>query len=200
MTRVDLANEWLDDYRERVPERVLEMARLYVEEGLTYAVIGERYGISKQRVGQLLYPLGLTPQGERRQIERAQRLLIAYERIQAGETTLAEEAEALDYASTDSLRTRMHELGLKPRRVMPEPAHGTLTRYNSSRWRCRCAECRRANREANAALAGREPPEHGTISGYQNYACRCKLCKEAARVQARIRRAEKRRAKEAVTQ
>lgn len=41
------------------------------------------------------------------------------------------------------------------RRIRPLPPHGTVARYSSQRARCRCEECRAANRRAIRARAER---------------------------------------------
>lgn len=177
-------------------DRIEQMSRAYVEEGLSYGQIGERFGITRQRVGQLLGPLGLARDPGHAKIAREQKLRASYARLEAGGTTLAEEAEALGYGSGESLRSAFYELGLRFKQEKAIPEHGTLARYRSRRHPCSCEECRRANREHQDRLRGEEPPNHGTYSGYINYGCRCKACKEAHRVTVRMRRAEKRRRKE----
>lgn len=177
-------------------DRIQEMARAYVEEGLSYEQIGKRHGITRQRVWQLLGPLGLTRDRGQAKIVREQKLRASFARLMTGGTTLAEEAENLGYATGESLRSAFYELGLRyiQDRVIPE--HGTLSRYRSRKHGCHCEECRRANAEHQSLLKDGEPPSHGTYSGYINYACRCKACKEAHRAALRMRRAEKRRRKE----
>ena len=196
MSTVALANAWLEDYQRRVPERTLEMARLYVEEGLSYAEIGERFDLTRQRVGQLLGPLGLQPFRRQAAIARVQLLREAYGRIVRKESTLDEEAPRLGYKNARSLRSALYELDMRVVLGYEEPAHGTVSRYRSRRYACRCDECRRANREKGKELKGKEPPHHGTYSGYVNYECRCQACKEAHRLTMRARRGSKRRRKE----
>lgn len=179
MTRVILARSWFEDYRERVPERVLEMARLHVNECMTYSEIGERYGLTRQRVGQLLGPLGLAhptiPRRDKDELHKAAK------RVESGRSTLAREAERLGYATPDSLRTALWKIGLKPHAPIRLGKHGTVTRYRQG---CTCKRCRKAN--ADYARA-RYQEARSTPSG-----------KEAARVKARTKRAEKRRRKEMV--
>lgn len=175
-----------------VNERLQRMARLYTEEGKTYAQIGEEYGISRQRVHQLLKPLGLEPRtSAATRVVRQQRLRTAHAEITAGEKTIDEAAEELGYANGNSLQDTLRELGLRVSRLT-EPEHGTVRRYNNRAYRCRCVECRRANREHAATLrASQNPPEHG-YSGYKNYGCRCQTCKEANRLHVRGQRAARR--------
>lgn len=179
-------------------DRVNAMARAYVEQGLSYSQIAEEYGLSRQRVGQLLGPLGLAQErGPREKVAREQKLRAAHARIEAGETTLKQEADALGYASTESMRSVLYNLDLRITDKRPEPPHGTISRYRRRVDPCRCEECRRANREYVASLKhrGGEPPSHG-YSGYVNYGCRCQICTTANRVQCRAQRAARRREKE----
>lgn len=193
---VDVAVAWLEDYQRRVPERTLEMARLYVEAGESYSEIGARYGLTRQRVGQLLGPLGLQQYRRQAAIERIQLLRDAYGRIIRQESTLAEEAPTLGYKNARSLRSALYELDMRIVVDVEEPQHGTVSRYRSRKYRCRCEDCRRANREKGRELKGKEPPNHGTYSGYINYECRCQACTEAHRLIMRDRRSAKRRKKE----
>jgi hypothetical protein len=180
-----------------IDERVQSMARAYVERGLSYAQIGEEYGLSRQRVGQLLGPLGLARDREQgSKIIREQRLRAVHARVIGGEVTLERAAADLGYASGESLRSAFYDLGMTVVLDVEPPPHGTASRYRSRRYACRCDECRRANREKCAELRGQEPPQHGTYSGYVNYGCRCKACKEANRLTVRARRAAKRQRKE----
>ena len=189
MTRLDVAQAWAEEYTPP-NERAIEMARLYAEEGLSYAQIGERYGISRQRVHQILRPFGLTPHwGKRRARERLDVITAAYERVLAGEslTVLADE---LGYANGESLRNTFLALGLHMPRSSPE--HGTRYRYDEG---CRCDACIVAMRAYKQAQSEREPPEHG-VSGYFNFACRCQVCTEAGRRYQRQKNIERRQAKE----
>ena len=170
-------------------ERTQEMIRAYVEGGLTYEQIAAEHGLTRQRVGQILGPLDLDSVVKRRMLEREQTLRAAHARITTGETSLKKEAERLGYSHGESLRAAFRRLGLRALRSTPE--HGTFARYTSRKWRCRCADCRRANAQQMASYKGQEPPTHGA-SGYGNYGCRCQVCTEAHRVTSRARRAAKR--------
>jgi hypothetical protein len=61
--------------------------------------------------------------------------------------------------------------------------HGTIGGYTNHR--CRCDDCRVANREymrstrARFKLVPAKQIPHGTTGGYRNYACRCDPCREA---------------------
>lgn len=180
-----------------IPERTASMARAYVEQGLTYAQIAEEFGITRQRVGQLLGPLNLARDVNARKATRVQKLRASHERVTTGTSTLEEEAARLGYKSGHILRHAFWSLGLKVvLHPLADPPHGTYARYSSNRFSCRCADCRRANRERVAKLKESEAPNHGTYSGYVNYACRCQECKEAYRTVVRARRVAKRREQE----
>ena len=165
---------------------------------MSYAEIGEQFDLTKQRVGQLLGPLGLQQYRRQAAIERVQLLRDAYSRIIAQKTTLEEEAPKLGYKNARSLRSALYDLDMRVVLGYEVPPHGSVARYRSRRYACRCDDCRRANREKGNELKGREPPRHGTHSAYVNYECRCQECKEAYRLAVRAKRAAKRRRKEAV--
>lgn len=158
-------------------ERGKAMAAMYAE-GYTMGEIANEYGISRQRVHQIIqgsYERGHW--GRRKKDARRERLLAAHARIMAGESTLHEEAER-EGRTSDGLRSSFYELGL--RLTPPSPEHGTGYRYRCG---CRCEECTRAMREQRVywreSRKSREPPEHGTESAYKNWGCRCDLCKAA---------------------
>ena len=59
--------------------------------------------------------------------------------------------------------------------------HGRISTYIHG---CRCDECREASRRKRRAQRERvrgNPPEHGTLNAYTNYACRCEECRAVAR-------------------
>lgn len=178
-------------------DRQTEMARLYVEQGLTYAEIGKEFGVSRQRVGQILGELDLVDLvAPRARAEREVALRAAHARITAQETTREAEIEGLGYKNWDSLYSAFRKIGLTVERHHELPPHGTNARYRHKSEPCRedngrpCAACRKAHNEEQKRLKGRKPPKHGTVSGYANYECRCKRCVAAAR---RDRRAKKQR-------
>lgn len=176
-------------------ERTQRMARMYTEEGLSYAEIGARFDLTRQRVHQLIGAI-VEPRPGFSPAERLQALKAAHGRVMRNETTLAEEAEKLGWASEASLRGSMAKRGLlfatrpRPSRRVLAP-HGTPTRY---RQECRCDECRAANTKYNRELRRKgEAPTHGTDSGYRNYGCRCVPCTEAHNIAQRDYRARARR-------
>lgn len=191
---VAIAKAWADAYNPP-PERSVEMARLYVEQGLTLQEIGDRYGITRERVRQLIKPFGLEGHyGRRKREERVRMLMEAYARIESGESTSLEEAKRLGYSSRTTFAGAINGLGLKLRKPIPEEEHGTSRKYHKG---CRCDECRRAHREDLYAWRERRGvKEHGLASSYVNYGCRCPACREAVRIQRRAAKARKRQAQE----
>lgn len=176
-------------------DRIQQMIRLYMEDGLSYTEIGERFKLSRQRVHQLIGKHVDSARPARALTATVQELAASHARVMRNETTLAQEAQRLGYASESSLRGVMARNGLlfagRPKRERDFAPHGTAKRY---RQECRCDECRAANTKYNAALRETgEAPNHGTESGYRNYGCRCVPCSEAARRAAWLRRSSRRR-------
>lgn len=191
MSRLDVALKWAEGYQ-TPNERASTMAHLYMEEGLTMQEIGEQYGISRQRVDQILKRFGLVAHyGRSKKEKRAQALREAHARVIAGESTSAQEAEALGL-SLKGFRSAVWNLGLYLRRPLEPAEHGTYLCYHRG---CHCDECRRANREYQYAWRqARGVQEHGIASSYINYGCRCPACREAVRIQTRAARARRRQA------
>lgn len=186
-----IAEAYADTYK-APSQRAVEMGLLY-SRGLTTQEIADQYGVSRQRVHQLIKPFGLTGHyGKRKQDERVQRLTEACARIRTGESTSVEEAERLGYSSAGTLRGALNELGLRLRDDWAPAEHGTLRRYRQG---CKCDECRRAHREVmHEVRANHVITEHGLATNYVNYGCRCPECKEAVRIQRRALKARKRQA------
>jgi Sigma-70, region 4 len=156
--------------------RVEEMQRLRDVDRLTLAEIGERYGISKQRVGQLIGKQGDSVERERLEQFQQQRLE-TIERVVAGEISAAEGAEISGITLRTFLNYSLDTFGIKLTKESPE--HGTPYRYNRG---CRCDDCRAARREYRRQWrATASPPKHGTQNAYCNYACRCPKCKRWAK-------------------
>lgn len=189
MSRLAVAETFLENYRPP-DERAVAMARLYAEDGLTYAEIGAQYGISKQRVAQILQPFGLTAHwGQAKKEERARALRESYGQISGGHATMKEEAERLGYANAASLWNAFYCLGIEMPKRRPS-AHGSRRMYQA--YGCRCEICREGIRRYQRKLRQRGPATHGTNSAYTNYGCRCQKCREAATLYRRELRARHR--------
>ncbi len=187
-----VAEAWAEGYKPP-DERAIAMARLYVEEGLTLQAIGDRYGLTRQRVDQILKPFGLEPHwGKQRLATRRHELVAAHDRIHAGRSTSKKEAERLGYASDKNFREAVNAIGLDLRRQWKEAKHGTVLRYRQG---CKCKRCLRAHREdLYDTRAKHVITEHGLATNYVNYGCRCPECREAVRIQRRELVARKRQA------
>ena len=70
------------------------------------------------------------------------------------------------------------ERGVRPQERRA-PHGGAGTRYEQG---CRCDEGRAAHAARKKRLIGRTPPTHGA-SGYNNFGCRCEVCREAKRIE-----------------
>ena len=152
-----------------------EMQSLY-DEGYTLQQIAEQYGVSRQRIGQIIGPQRKNAHnGGRRRAALLEERRPAFDRIISGESTLKIEADDLGL-TPDYLRGYFDANGLHiPTQYELSPKHGTVYRYQRG---CRCAQCKKAQRALRAARKGREPPTHGH-SGYTNFACRCDICRAA---------------------
>lgn len=154
-------------------ERKARMIELYAD-GYTLGDIAREYGISRQRVHQIIQGSYDTAHyGARRKAKREGEIFRSYELILAGDSTIQAEAERLGIKQ-NTLRGQFSEWGW--RLTPPSPEHGTAYRYKRG---CRCEECKAATRELKRKMKLRGPPQHGTESGYKNYGCRCEECKAA---------------------
>jgi hypothetical protein len=159
----------------------------YVGDRETLAQIGERFGITRERVRQIATRLGAPPRGRgwdsRRVLSRwvanASRDQAIAGRFLAGETAprLAKEyGLSVNQVAAIVARLRAH----RPRR-----GHGFSTL--AFRLHCPCEICRAAvARRSQTAIASRKQrglapgdPRHGTENGYGNWGCRCPHCKLA---------------------
>lgn len=140
-------------------DRVADVAALRAQ-GLTHQRIADRLGISRSYVRDLIYD----PTGAKGLARKASYAGVC-ERC-GGPTSGSNgraKAPRLCITCTDALR---------------EPPHGSVNRYTSGKWACRCKECTAANTAYNRTLKGRPAPTHG-LSGYRNYGCRCDICRKA---------------------
>jgi len=174
--------KWRTDISDR-DEKIVSM----YEDGKTFQEIADLVGLTKGRVHQIVEPwVEIRHYGGERRRNRDLKIQAAYERIMAGDSTVRNEAETLDIRP-NTLTENFRRRGLRlPEREAPE--HGTRYRYQCG---CKCDECVKANREEHRLLINREPPNHGTVSGYVNYQCRCDPCKRAGSENNRQRRIER---------
>jgi hypothetical protein len=157
----------------RQRERNTEMLEMYLE-GYTLQEVGQHYGISRERVRQIIVKRSSDRHyGARKRMLMNERVRKAYEAMQNG-STMEAEAEKLGLMPK-SLYSRFLAQGmtLRPK----SPLHGTVYRYQKG---CRCDECKKGNRVYRLRFREMEPPEHGSYSSYSNYHCRCDACRAAA--------------------
>lgn len=169
--------------------RTKRMVRLY-EKGSSLGDIAQEYGLSRERIRQLITPFterrprgaGSGRQQQARMLERGK----LRERIDAGKLTVAEAAQNLG-VSTWALRNWYSKNGV-PLPSRERRDHGTTYRYKQG---CRCDECREAIRENRRKMRARGPKVHGRESSYTNYGCRCEACSTAARMERNLRKEKK---------
>jgi transcriptional regulator with XRE-family HTH domain len=155
--------------------RAEEMQRLRDEERLTLSEIGERYGISRQRVAQVIGNQGNDVELERLEEFKQERLEVV-QRVVAGEISVAEASEISGITQRSFKMYALDTFGIKLSHTAP--LHGTPYRYSRG---CRCDECKEAQRELRRQMKERGPKKHGTMSAYTNYSCRCTKCKRWAK-------------------
>lgn len=156
---------------------------MYHVEGLSMTEIGKQFGITRQRVHQIIGNAGdQAHYGQAKKDSRIEQLEAAYKQIMSG-GSVEEEAEKLGMKS-ESLRMALKRIGI-PLPVYIAPAHGTHYRYSRG---CRCDECKESAREERRQRYERGPKIHGTASAYFNYGCRCDECKKAGAIQNRVTR------------
>src|SRR3990172_3962930 len=151
-----------------------EIVTRYIDDGFSLQDVGKEFGITRERVRQILAHAGITErhQGIHNKLERKSTTQDAYARITEGLITVVEEAERIGIKTT-SLYARFHRYQLPS--LKKEAEHGTCYYYRN--YRCRCDNCRAAIRAYSQKLKTKEAPHHGTLSGYHNYGCRCDVCR-----------------------
>ena len=160
------------------------MVREYLR-GDPVQTIGERHGVSHQRVRYLMLAFGAC-----RVPEPPRRCSLCPERV---------EAFGLCRFHYYRLRTYGDPEFVPQRGVNAE--HGTSSRYWAG---CRCARCRAANaalhhegRERRRRALATATVTHGSASTYRNWGCRCGPCHEAVLAQGARARAARRARRQA---
>jgi Sigma-70, region 4 len=144
-------------------DRNQEIVELRTKHDMTHEEISKRYGITRQRVQQILKRSGV--EGgvffTNRKFHNVFNAIGVVARL-----TYREESELW---------------------------HGTTNGYQNHNCRCReCKQAHSEwNREYRKRLSTREPLNHG-YSGYTNYSCRCPICTAANTQKSRARRARRR--------
>jgi hypothetical protein len=179
-----------------IDSRSVEMRRMYLEEDMSLQAIGDIYGLSRERVRQLIP--GATEL--RRKIRKTRKEAADAEKARLREANSAwrsrcgtlnsyrkgckcDECVKANYDYAQNVRKKARD---KFRRGEIEIEHGTY--YGYQYYECRCDECRTAS--SNVQMKQREERsrklrdgeidiEHGTKYGYIAYKCRCDACKEA---------------------
>lgn len=170
-------------------QRLVATAVLFGQ-GISASEISRRFGISREQTRKDLRALGFVTSS----IRKAQRAEIAarVSSLAASGKSAALIAEQLDETEM-AIRRIGKEFGIQlPRPVTKSSTHGTVNSYNNG---CRCPDCRQANtvfcaerRVLRRSRVSEMPPEkHGTISGYENWGCRCDVCSSAEAEHRRIR-------------
>jgi DNA-binding CsgD family transcriptional regulator len=166
--------------------RANQMAEL-IAQGLTLAQVGEKFGVSRERVRQIVG----SPFNYRG--TRAEQAAAAIEAKKGIIDALRAERKSLDeigaLTGISANYLKGGEFAAKP----PAPLlHGTQRGYNRG---CRCSECTAASTQRMRDYVTRKKADgfagldHGSYSTY-GIGCRCKLCREANReAQTKIRRA-----------
>ena len=147
--------------------------------------IGERHGVSHQRVRYLMLAFGAC-----RVPEPPRRCSLCPERVEAFGLCRFHYYRFRKYGDPECV----------PRRGL-NAEHGTCSRYDAG---CRCARCRAANtarhheiRERRRRALATAAVTHGCASTYRNWGCRCEPCHQAALAGAALARAARRARRQA---
>src|ERR1019366_787926 len=159
----------------RNPSMVSEFFR-----GKPLQKIGERHGVSHQRVRHLMLACGAC-----RGPEPPRRCSVCPGPVEAHDLCRFHYSRLRTYGDPEFV----------PRRGV-NADHGTSSRYWAG---CRCAACRAANaalhhegRERRRRALATATVTHGSASTYRNWGCRCEPCHQAALARAALARAARR--------
>lgn len=170
--------------------------------GATYAVIGEKAGVSRQRVQQLLRPTQLLRQWLQQQTDgqcQGCGLVVGVHghiHHQGDDIATWDNRGFLQllcvgcHHTAHAILPRVYCATCGKRLTTKNTSgychhhrpfkHGNSTGYTLHR--CRCPECvlwkSERGKEWTLSRSGRKPPVHG-LSGYKNWRCRCMICSSA---------------------
>jgi len=165
-----------------------------VASGETLAAVGARFGVSRERVRQVVHRAGVVaPFGY-----RAPRPVCTAEGCERPVTRNGRRGEFSPWCRAHRKTMLEHGTPLRPARVLLRDQHGTLSCYRYFEGTgCRCELCvaahvaflgtqlqKRLTDEARRA----ERLPHGTASGYTNWRCVCEQCRKAYRAYVKERR------------
>lgn len=147
--------------------------------GATKAEIGAAFGVSRERVRQVIGNTGHRPFSD----------IIAIMRVIRGSQVTTWNAVWRHFPSTSpkTIQRAVEAIGLRDvverlfRMRARWMAHGTRAGYTT--YGCRCAACVTGYRDAMEAFRDRVRDEgrvpHGTLGGFSNYGCKCPRCWDA---------------------
>lgn len=170
-------------------DRLVSTALLF-RQGVSASEISRRFGISREQTRKDLRSLGFITSSIRKshRAETAVRISVLAASGKSA-SRIAEEIEETEM----SVRRIGKEFGIKlPRPVTKSSTHGTVNSYNKG---CHCPECRHANTVfcaerrilRRSRVADMPADKHGTVSGYENWGCKCAACSLAGAEHRRLR-------------
>lgn len=159
-------------------ERLAEVERLFVKEGMTCAELGRHFNVSREMIRQDLKLMDINPSevNEGQRAKQAETI-----KVLASEGLITSEiAEKMDI-TLHAVRALAKRFDIEIQRVKAVD-HGTFLSYQRG---CTCQPCKDANtevaRQQKEKRKAKGMPEelHGTDTGYRNWGCHCARCKEA---------------------
>lgn len=159
-------------------ERLAEVERLFVKEGISSAEMARMFGVSREMIRQDLNIIGIKA-SEAKEAQKEKQAEKIKELAEQGLIT-SEISEQLDI-DIHMVRVIARKYDIDIPRVK-EVEHGTFLSYQRG---CKCDLCRAKNteiaRDQKAKRKQKGMPEelHGTDTGYRNWGCHCERCKEA---------------------
>lgn len=159
-------------------ERLAEVERLFVKEGVSSAELARRFGVSREMIRQDLALMDISA-SEVNGAQKAKEAEIISKL--AAEGLITSEIAERTGLNASGIRTTAKKFNITiPRLKAVE--HGTFLSYQRG---CTCQPCRDKNaevaREAKKKRIEKGVPDslHGTPTAYTNWDCRCQPCIEA---------------------